>query len=235
MTYATIWFETLDTFAPLGYVEAPCTQALLHNRPMEEDLIEFATIFKLDNTESIHSTFCQLMKMGILPTVQQLFTARPWDYPVQFQLWLDTIHFYVKHKLLELQCKTRTSTYLTVTDMDSCIQLIFYPIGAIGPTLHCRPSTKQYFFTYESQPYNARAAMVETKPSKTKTKFIQTRDPSVEEIGDPSNLINYLPDSGATQHMTPHSADLFDMVEGQNLGVEVADGHVIKCSITGKI
>jgi len=136
LTYATIWFETLDTFAPLGYVEAPCTQALLHNRPMEEDLIEFATIFKLDNTESLHSTFCQLMKMGILPTVQQLFTARPWDYPVQFQLWLDTIHFYVKHKLLELQCKTRTSTYLTVTDMDSCIQLTFYPIGAIGPTLY---------------------------------------------------------------------------------------------------
>ena len=25
------------------------------------------------------------------------------------------------------------------------------------------------------------------------------------------------------------------MVEGQNLGVEVANGHVIKCSITGKI
>jgi transposase InsO family protein len=28
---------------------------------------------------------------------------------------------------------------------------------------------------------------------------------------------------------------LFDVVEGQNLGVEVADGHIIKCSITGKI
>jgi hypothetical protein len=25
------------------------------------------------------------------------------------------------------------------------------------------------------------------------------------------------------------------VVEGQNLGVEVADGHIIKCSITGKI
>ena len=35
--------------------------------------------------------------------------------------------------------------------------------------------------------------------------------------------------------MTPRRADLFDVVEGQNLGVEVADGHVIKCSITGKI
>jgi hypothetical protein len=35
--------------------------------------------------------------------------------------------------------------------------------------------------------------------------------------------------------MTPRRADLFDVVEGQNLGIEVADGHVIPCSITGKI
>jgi hypothetical protein len=35
--------------------------------------------------------------------------------------------------------------------------------------------------------------------------------------------------------MTPHQADLFDVVEGQNLGVEVANGHVIRCSVTGKI
>jgi hypothetical protein len=35
--------------------------------------------------------------------------------------------------------------------------------------------------------------------------------------------------------MTPRRAYLFDEVEGQNLGVEVADDHIIKCSITGKI
>ncbi len=64
---------------------------------------------------------------------------------------------------------------------------------------------------------------------------IKRKDPSVLELGDPGNLLNYLLDSGATQHMTPRRADLFDEVEGQNLGVEVADGHVIKCSITGKI
>jgi hypothetical protein len=27
--------------------------------------------------------------------------------------------------------------------------------------------------------------------------------------------------------MTPHRADLFNVVDGLNLGVEVADGHVI--------
>jgi hypothetical protein len=60
-------------------------------------------------------------------------------------------------------------------------------------------------------------------------------DPSIATIGDPSNLNNYLPDSGATQHMTPRLADLQDVVGGQKLGVKVADGHVIKCSSTGTI
>jgi hypothetical protein len=63
---------------------------------------------------------------------------------------------------------------------------------------------------------------------------VRKRDPSIAEIGDPSNLNNYLPDSGVTQHMTPHLADLVDAVEGQNLGVEVADSHVIKCTTKGK-
>jgi hypothetical protein len=35
--------------------------------------------------------------------------------------------------------------------------------------------------------------------------------------------------------MTPRLADLFNVVEGHNLGVEVADGHIIKCSPTGNI
>jgi hypothetical protein len=63
----------------------------------------------------------------------------------------------------------------------------------------------------------------------------KVQDPMLDEIGDPSNLNNYLPDSGATQHMTPRQADLYDAVEGQNLGVEVANGHIIQCSLTGKV
>jgi hypothetical protein len=70
----------------------------------------------------------------------------------------------------------------------------------------------------------------------TATAFpICKKDPSIEEIGDPCDLGNFLPDSRATQHMIPCQADLFYVVEGQNLGVEVVDGHVIKCSVTGKI
>ena len=65
--------------------------------------------------------------------------------------------------------------------------------------------------------------------------IVRKRDPSISEIGDPRDLDNYLTDSGATQHMTPRLADLVEVVEGQNLGVEVADGHAIKSTTTGMI
>jgi len=64
---------------------------------------------------------------------------------------------------------------------------------------------------------------------------VMVKDPSLDDIGDLADLNNYLPDSGATQHMTPRQEDLYDAVEGQRLGVEVADGHVICCSTTGKV
>jgi hypothetical protein len=32
--------------------------------------------------------------------------------------------------------------------------------------------------------------------------------------------------------MTPRRQDLYDAVEGQKLGVEVADGHIIQCIAT---
>jgi hypothetical protein len=54
-------------------------------------------------------------------------------------------------------------------------------------------------------------------------------------LGDPCDLNNYLPDSSATQHMAPCLMDLQGMVEGQILGIEVVDGHIIKCTATGSI
>lgn len=45
--YATIWFETLEHFSSGDHIEAPNAEAFLHDRPMEEYLLDFATIFKL--------------------------------------------------------------------------------------------------------------------------------------------------------------------------------------------
>lgn len=62
------------------------------------------------------------------------------------------------------------------------------------------------------------------------TLAVRKKGPPIAEIVVPCDLANYIPASGATQHMTPRHADLFNVVEEQNLGVKVADGHVIKCS-----
>jgi transposase InsO family protein len=82
---------------------------------------------------------------------------------------------------------------------------------------------------------NESARMAISSSASASTFAVQKKGPRIEGIGGPCDLGNFLPNSGATQHMTPRRADLFDVVEGQSLGVEVADGHIIKCSITGKI
>ena len=61
------------------------------------------------------------------------------------------------------------------------------------------------------------------------------RDPNLEELGNPANLNNYVPDSGASQHMTPRLDDLENITVGQNLGVALADGHLIHVTTTGNI
>ena len=58
----------------------------------------------------------------------------------------------------------------------------------------------------------------------------QKIDPSVNAVGQPLNLCNWLLDSGASSHMTPHLADLVHVEEELNLGVEVADRHIVKCT-----
>ncbi len=70
-------------------------------------------------------------------------------------------------------------------------------------------------------------ALVATATISASVHAIHCSNPSIEEIGDLSNWNNYLPNSGDTQHMTPRSADLINMVEGQRLGVEVAYGPII--------
>jgi hypothetical protein len=212
-------------------------EVLIHDRPMEEDLLDIASIFELNHSDPIQQACRQITKQGIMPTIQKVFNSEPWKYPIQFQLWLEAVRFFVRHKLLELQY-IKKDTYLTVTSTDSCVQLTFYPIGAIPPKLHLRQSTGRYFFTYHVPLFLAKAAMVESaygSNGHSKLKLAKSKDPTIDVLGDPSYLNNYLPDSGATQHMTPRLADLVDVVEGQRLGVEVADGHIIRCSTTGSI
>jgi len=69
---------------------------------------------------------------------------------------------------------------------------------------------------YDSSPRES-ARMAITIPSTASAFAVRKKDPSLAEIGDPCDLGNFLPDSGAMQHMTPRQADLFDVVEIREL------------------
>jgi hypothetical protein len=55
---------------------------------------------------------------------------------------------------------------------------------------------------YDSSP-RERARMAITIPSTASAFAVRKKDPLLAEIGDPCDLGNFLPDLGATQHMTP--------------------------------
>jgi hypothetical protein len=62
-----------------------------------------------------------------------------------------------------------------------------------------------------------------------------TIDPDLDKLSSPTDFKTFLPDSGASQYMTPHLADLFNVEEKLNIGVQVAGCHIIKCTTAGKI
>jgi hypothetical protein len=58
-------------------------------------------------------------------------------------------------------------------------------------------------------------------------------DPPDSIVGIGSDLRNWMPDTGASSYFTPCLVDLKEVEEGLDLGVEVADGHIVKCTATG--
>ncbi len=58
-------------------------------------------------------------------------------------------------------------------------------------------------------------------------------DPPFQYIGIESDLRNWMPDTGASSHFTSCLWDLKEVEVGLDLGVEVADGHIVKCKARG--
>ena len=58
-------------------------------------------------------------------------------------------------------------------------------------------------------------------------------DPPDSIIGIGSDLRNWMPNTGASPHFTPCLLELKEVEEGLDLGVEVADGHIVKCTARG--
>ncbi len=228
-----------DGLAPIPYVgqRNPLDDDLwimLHSWPLAEQDRSFAAVCYPQ------LNFNTLMSEAIIPALGQRFGLCPDTLPLCFERWKEFVRAYVQYRFD--QCPETINSPVTVTCRHITLCLTFYPTIHEIPVL-IQDNNETYITTERTLPAilmtnnnitNIESANMAIMP--TESAFaIKRKDPSVLELGDPGNLLNYLPDSGATQHMTPRRADLFDEVEGQNLGVEVADGHVIKCSITGKI
>ncbi len=191
----------------------------------------------MDLSHPSHKICRSIFKQGILPALEVAFAITP-DTCYFFAEWHQYCRFFILRKLDALRA-ARETCLLLLTASDAGVQLTFYPAASALPTLHCVRSEAYYYVTHEYDSFLARAAPAVHNISKhsiaTAHKAIRRDDPNIATLGDPRDLNNYLPDSGATQHMTPRLADLLDVVGGQKLGVEVADGHIINCSSTGKI
>ena len=59
---------------------------------------------------------------------------------------------------------------------------------------------------------------------------------SQDWLRDPREITNWLPDSGASSHMTPYVKDLYDVEKLDNdCSVHPADGHIVKAVYKGML
>jgi hypothetical protein len=213
---------------------------LLHNYPLSDQGHTFVAIIYPESESE------RAISEGVLPILRERFDLPIESYTGCIECFCSFVWSYIQHRFLT--CYQTAAAPVTVTCQHAKVFITFYPYVHDRPIL-IRDGMDVYKVTervipghwvdntdsYSSPDEMEIASMAISAPATANVFAIRKKDPSIEEIGDPCDLGNFLPDSGATQHMTPCQADLFDVVEGQNLGVEVVDGHIIKCSVTGKI
>jgi len=201
---------------------------LLHNRPFDDLDTRAARITRPDHRA--RGVFVE----GIVPALNRGFNLEPNTFPRCYQFWPSLVKAYLEYRLENLE--QGLNLPVTIGTCHRTLVITFYPVQHLMPVAISIGNAEYFIHPEDSdeewdQPERALTAISQVGMANAVRKV----DPSIHDIGDPSDLNNYLLDSGTTQHMTPRLVDLTDVVEGQNLGVEVADGHVIKCTTTGKI
>ena len=108
----------------------------------------------------------------------------------------------------------------------------------IGSQGLCKPFMTN---TYGHSPRTLRSTTVQPRAyayyaqgiSSSLVKQSKKLDPPLTTIGIGSDLRNWMPDTGASSHFTPCLSDMKEVEEGLDLGVEVADGHIVQCTARG--
>ncbi len=200
---------------------------MIHDHPLAEQDRYFAAIIYPDQQSE------RIFSEGIIPLLDAAFNLHPEDLPRCYTQWSSLSRAYTECRLtMEVD-----NIPVTVTSRNMTISVSFYPVQHDRPVL-VREGHGTYITSVNHFPSHLvegeddedmiiEQAFAAILSSMASASTIRRTDPSIQEIGDPCDLNNYLPDSGATQHMTPRLMDLINMVEGQRLGVEVADGHII--------
>jgi hypothetical protein len=219
------WYHLPETYdGDIEPMEEPLW-GLLHNRPLHGREPHFARITYPDHRAQTVFT------KGIIPGLKRGINIEPRDYPKCFRFWHSLVQAYLE--FWQENIEQGLNLPVTIGISNRTVVISFYPVGYAAPSIISMGDMEYFTHPDDSDDEYDQAF---TAISKTESaNIVRKRDPSIAERGYQADLNNYLPNSGATQHMTPHLADLVEAVEGQNLGVEVADGHVIKCTTTGKI
>jgi hypothetical protein len=234
--FVTLQFDVITNLDQSTAATVPVYLSVVHDHPFEEDLIPFARLVTVDLAAPQQKLWRALYQQTILPGLVHSFQVHPGSVgDGLYSQWHDMCRTIVTAKLATLATVGETHVLL-VTTTDCGINITIYPENYHQQIFHLVTGDNYYYVTTRYTSIFTQAAAASTSTSATvQANLMHSPDPSIATIGDPSNLYNYLPDSGATRHMTPRLADLQDVVGGQKLGVEVADGHVIKCSSTGTI
>ncbi len=187
-------------------------------------------------------------KVSIIPALIQSFGVQPRDFPSCYCIWHHVVKGFITSKLFEPGLPPH---HISVGYDNTQIMVFFHwNSHCQGPNLpHARAASAVVIQKFRENPdrddcheddwipltQDVAKAYVATVSQAAKTRVNRVQDPSYDIVGVLGFLLNWEQDSGSTDHMTLCHADLLYVEDDQNLGVEVADGHIIKCTTTGKV
>jgi len=161
---------------------------LLHNRPLNDLEPRFARITYPDHRA------CTVFTEGIIPGLKRGFEIEPCHYPKCFRYWHSLVQAYIEFRLENIEQGLNLPVMIGV--QNRTIVITFYSINYPAPILISMETMEYLIHPNDSDEEYEQAFMAINQVEKAN--IVRKRDPSISEIGDPMDLNNYLPDSGAT-------------------------------------
>jgi hypothetical protein len=166
---------------------------LLHNHLLEDVTHRLHSLLLYPRSTS-HPIFTQ----EIVLILDEIYNIRAHKLPRCFKWWHLLVKAYADFRLENIELTLNLP--VSVSFRFQTIIITFHPVSPRMSGVNKRGDTLTN--TLDMMAINTTAS----------EHAVRKRDPELTKIGDPWDLNNYLPNSGATQHMTPRLADLQDTV-----------------------